>query len=59
MIEPDKPKLKISNMAIVMKDEFIIDPSKVEAEAKKQEEERLSQHLQANQERKLTKTQKK
>ena len=59
MIEPDKPKLKVSNMAIVMKDEFIIDPSKVEAEAKKQQEERLNKHLQTNQERKLTKNQKK
>ena len=45
LIEPDKPKLKISNMAIVMKDEFIIDPSKVEAEAKKQQEERLNEHI--------------
>ena len=36
IIEPEKPKIKISNMAAVMKNEFIIDPSKVEAEAKKQ-----------------------
>ena len=31
IIEPEKPRLKISNMAIVMKDQFIVDPSKVEA----------------------------
>lgn len=37
LIEPEKPKLKISNMAIVMKDQFIIDPSKVQSEAKKQQ----------------------
>lgn len=29
MIEADKPRLKIANMAVVMKNEFIIDPSKV------------------------------
>lgn len=31
LIEPDKPKLKFSNMAIVLKDEFIMDPSRVES----------------------------
>jgi len=31
LIEPDKPKLKFSNMAIVLKDEFVVDPSRVEA----------------------------
>lgn len=29
MIEPDKPKIKLSNMAIVKKEEFILDPSRV------------------------------
>lgn len=30
LIEPDKPKLKIGNMAMVMKNQFIMDPSKVQ-----------------------------
>ena len=38
LIQPDKPKLRVGNMAIVMKNQFILDPSKVEAEAKKQTE---------------------
>lgn len=46
-------------MAIVMKDQFIIDPSKVQAQAKRQQQERLNKHLNANSERKLTKGQKK
>ena len=31
IIKPDKPKLRVGNMAIVMKDEFIMDPSRVES----------------------------
>jgi U4/U6 small nuclear ribonucleoprotein PRP3 len=31
LIEPDKPKLRVGNMAIVMKNEFVVDPSKIEA----------------------------
>ena len=46
-------------MAIVMKDQFIVDPSKVEAEAKKQTDQRLKTHLQSNEERKLSKSQRK
>lgn len=46
-------------MAIVMKNEFIIDPSRVEAEAQKQTQERINKHLESNSTRKLTKTQKK
>ena len=59
LIEPDKPKLRVGNMAIVMKNQFILDPSKIEGEAKKQTEERVNKHLQTNSVRKLTKTQKK
>lgn len=44
-LEADKPKLKFSNMALVLKDEFIMDPSRVEAEVKKQVQERLDKHL--------------
>ena len=36
LIEPDKPKLKLSNMALVMKEEYIIDPSRVEMDVRKQ-----------------------
>jgi len=30
LIEPEKPKLRVGNMALVMKNEFVLDPSKVE-----------------------------
>lgn len=30
LIEPEKPKLRVGNMALVMKNQFILDPSKVE-----------------------------
>ena len=46
-------------MAIVMKDEFIMDPSRVEAEARQQTQERIDKHNQSNSQRKLTKSQKK
>lgn len=49
LIEPDKPRLKISNMAIVHKNQFIMDPSKIEKMAKDQAEERLNKHLETNQ----------
>ena len=37
----------------------MLDPSRVEAEARRQTEERVNRHLEANSSRKLTKTQKK
>lgn len=42
-------------MALVMKDEYVLDPSRVEAEVKKQMKDRLEKHLQENASRKLTK----
>lgn len=30
LIEPEKPKLRVGNMALVMKNQFVLDPSKVE-----------------------------
>lgn len=59
LIQPDKPKLRVGNMALVMKNEFILDPTKIEAEARRQTEERLANHLEQNSSRKLTRTQKK
>ena len=58
LIKPEKPKLKVSNMAVVMKDEFVMDPSRVESLAKSEVEERLKKHLDANKSRKLTKIKK-
>ena len=59
IIKPDKPKLRVGNMAIVMKDEFIMDPSRVESEARQQTQERIDKHNLSNSQRKLTKAQKK
>lgn len=30
LIKPEKPKLRVGNMALVMKNQFVLDPSKVE-----------------------------
>ncbi len=30
LIEPEKPKLRVGNMALVMKNQFVLDPSKFE-----------------------------
>lgn len=35
VLEPDKPKLKLSNMALVKKEEYILDPSRVELDVRK------------------------
>ena len=29
LIEPEKPKLRVGNMALVMKNQFVLDPSRV------------------------------
>ncbi|KAI6192375.1 Pre-mRNA processing factor 3 [Aphelenchoides bicaudatus] len=53
-----EPKVKMANLMRVLGNEAIQDPTKMEAFARKQEEERLKKHLDANAERKLTKEQK-
>jgi hypothetical protein len=45
-------------MAIVLKDEFVMDPSRVEAEVRKQVQNRLDKHQEHNASRKLTKQKK-
>eukprot|EP01135_Chromosphaera_perkinsii_P004043 Nk52_evm56s266 gene=Nk52_evmTU56s266 len=54
LVEPDAPKLTMSNFMRSMKDDAIQDPSKVEAEVRAQMEQRQREHEQANASRKLT-----
>ncbi|OMJ15892.1 U4/U6 small nuclear ribonucleoprotein Prp3 [Smittium culicis] len=55
LLEPDAPKLKLSNIMRASGMQAIQDPTKMEAIAKRQMAQRLQQHLKSNQERKLTK----
>ncbi|OLY79049.1 U4/U6 small nuclear ribonucleoprotein Prp3 [Smittium mucronatum] len=55
LLEPEAPKLKLSNIMRASGMQAIQDPTKMEAIAKKQMAQRLQQHLKSNQERKLTK----
>ncbi|BAM42170.1 U4/U6-associated splicing factor [Theileria orientalis strain Shintoku] len=57
MIPPPPPKLKLSNLINVLKNQSAADPSKVEQQVKHQMEQRLKAHEQRNEERKLTKEQ--
>ncbi|UKK02635.2 U4/U6-associated splicing factor [Theileria orientalis] len=57
MIPPPPPKLKLSNLINVLKNQSAADPSKVEQQVKQQMEQRLKAHEQRNEERKLTKEQ--
>ncbi|KAK6355405.1 hypothetical protein TWF696_004509 [Orbilia brochopaga] len=52
------PKVTMKNMMKVYNEEAVRDPTAVEARVKKQIAERLEKHLNANEERKLTKDQK-
>ncbi|EPX70771.1 U4/U6 X U5 tri-snRNP complex subunit Prp3 [Schizosaccharomyces octosporus yFS286] len=51
---PEPPKVKLSNLMSVLGDAAIKDPTKMEAEVRKQVEERRLRHEQMNEERKLT-----
>ena len=42
MLEPPKPKVKISNLMRVLTDEATVDPTAIEKEVRKQMEERAS-----------------
>ncbi|OMH82593.1 U4/U6 small nuclear ribonucleoprotein Prp3 [Zancudomyces culisetae] len=57
LIEAEPPKLKLQNMVKVMGTDAIQGPSKVEAMTRSQIEQRKAAHLNANNERKLTKEQ--
>lgn len=54
LIEPPKPKVKISNLMRVMKDEAILDPTAIEREVREQMAEREQAHLDRNLARMLT-----
>jgi U4/U6 small nuclear ribonucleoprotein PRP3 len=54
---PPPPKVKKSNMMRVLGEEAVKDPTAVEARVNREIAERLNQHLQTNEERKLTKEQ--
>ena len=54
LINPDDPKVKMSNLMRVLGNEAVQDPTKVEAHVRKQMAERLANHQKANAERKLT-----
>ncbi|KAJ1767702.1 U4/U5/U6 small nuclear ribonucleoprotein prp3 [Coemansia sp. RSA 1813] len=56
---PEKPKLRMSNFMHVMATQSVPDPTKLEAEVRKQMGERLEKHNAQNQARKLTKEQRK
>ncbi|PVU90177.1 hypothetical protein BB559_004743 [Furculomyces boomerangus] len=55
LLPPEKPKVRLSNLMRVMGSQAIQDPTKMEAMARSQMKERLSAHVKANTERKLTK----
>ncbi|KAK4513427.1 uncharacterized protein ATC70_005428 [Mucor velutinosus] len=54
LLEPDAPKVKISNLMRVLGEEAIQDPTKVEAKVRKEMELRQKMHDKANEQRKLT-----
>ncbi|KAI8989302.1 pre-mRNA processing factor 3-domain-containing protein [Pilobolus umbonatus] len=54
LIEPDAPKVKISNLMKVLGDEAIQDPTKIEAKVRKEMELRQRMHEKANEQRKLS-----
>ncbi|KAF3924574.1 hypothetical protein ABW20_dc0103921 [Dactylellina cionopaga] len=55
---PEPPKVTMKNMMRVWGDEAVKDPTAVEAKVNKQIAERREKHINANEERKLTKEQK-
>eukprot|EP01017_Pseudomicrothorax_dubius_P042516 TRINITY_DN694_c0_g1_i2.p1 TRINITY_DN694_c0_g1~~TRINITY_DN694_c0_g1_i2.p1 ORF type:complete len:388 (+),score=106.40 TRINITY_DN694_c0_g1_i2:69-1166(+) len=57
LIQQPPPKLKMSNFMHILGTEAIGDPSKLEAEVKKNMAERLKAHLERNAQRSLTKEQ--
>jgi len=54
---PPEPKVKLSNLMRVLGNDAVKDPTKVEQHVRRQMEERVRKHEQANQDRKLTKEQ--
>ncbi|CAD7695809.1 unnamed protein product [Ostreobium quekettii] len=58
LLEPPKPKIKISNMMRVLSEQAAADPTKIEKEVRKQMEERAQAHEDRNLARKLTPSEK-
>lgn len=54
LIEPPKPKVKISNLMRVLKDEAVLDPTAMEREVREQMAEREQAHMDRNMARMLT-----
>ena len=54
LIDPPPPKVKISNLMSVMKDEAVADPSAIEAKVRAEMAQRVKNHEMRNQARKLT-----
>ena len=54
LIEPPKPKVKISNLMRVLKDEAVLDPTAIEREVREQMAEREQAHQDRNLARMLT-----
>lgn len=55
LIPAPEPKVRLANMMQVLGNEAVIDPTKVEARVREQMDNRLKKHFQANEDRKLTK----
>src|SRR5262249_7579339 len=58
LLPPDPPKIKLSNMMRVMRDQAIQDPSRYEAQVRKGIQKRREIHEQQNRERQLSAEQK-
>lgn len=54
LIPPPPPKVKMSNMMRVLGEQAVLDPSKMEAEVRRQTQERIRDHEMRNQANKLT-----
>eukprot|EP00126_Sphaerothecum_destruens_P005316 Sdes_comp18694_c0_seq1m8986 len=59
LLQPEAPKLKLSNFMRALKDEAIQDPSKIEMQVRQQMQERKERHENANSSRQLTAEEKK
>ncbi|KAJ2461183.1 U4/U5/U6 small nuclear ribonucleoprotein prp3 [Coemansia sp. RSA 2424] len=57
LLPPDEPKLRMSNFMRIMANQSVPDPTKLEAEVRKQMQARLDKHEAENRARKLTKEQ--
>ena len=59
LLPPPPPKVKISNLMQAMKDEAVADPSALEARVRQEMAQRIKNHEERNQARKLTPAQRK